>query len=85
MRFNRIYGRSNNQRGQYIPGEEQGAAASRFWVGGPCEEDGREVWLVIDGHDMPGIVAKKPAAYRATHTSEALAYSHAEFLNKQQG
>lgn len=85
MRINRIFGKSNNQTGQYISGEEQSAEPPRFWVGGPCEEGGREVWLVVDGYDIPGATAKKPAAYRPTHTSEALAHSHAEFLNKQQG
>jgi len=22
----------------------------RYWLGGPCEENGKEVWLVIDGN-----------------------------------
>ena len=25
----------------------------RYWLGGPCEENGATVWLVIDGHSTP--------------------------------
>lgn len=56
----------------------------RFWVGGPCEEHGVEVWLVIDGEDTPGHTAPKPSEYREQWPNALEAARHAEYLNNHQ-
>lgn len=56
---------------------------ARFWVGGPCEESGQEVWLVIDGRDLSGMrPASKPATHQAKWPTEEAANEHAAQLNK---
>ena len=56
----------------------------RFWVGGPCIEDGADVWLIIDGRDMPGMrPASKPFGFQEKWPSEASATLYAMDLNKE--
>lgn len=43
-----------------------GEEPKRYWLGGPVEEAGKEQWLVIDGHALPGMRGPDVNAFMGT-------------------
>ena len=55
----------------------------RFWVLGPVDVDGAEMWGVVDSRDTIGR-ARKPAGFQEFWPSESEANAHRDTLNERE-